>query len=290
MFLAFIAALSLPVPASMNAARQDDGQAIVIEGNRDPRRSASEYLNGVLPPVFDGQLGRFEEPLCPDAVGLPAKLKAEVIGRIRQVADVAGVPMETGKCTANLLIVVVDSKKALIDGMRQKKQSYVYGVGTERLKRLANSPSPAVAWQISDVIGADGMPLRTDSDGIPRLFTTVPPSRMSDTTRRRLLGSVVVIEQRGLRDVTTRQLADYALVRSLSPIEQRQGIAPRSSVLSLFNDGVTPQDAPQSLSYWDLAFLKALSSTRSDVAANIQRDEIRDKMVKEMARMASQEH
>jgi hypothetical protein len=289
MLLAFLAALSVPAPPSINAP-PDDGQAIVIQGNRDPRRSASEYVDGVLPPMLDGQLGRFEEPLCPDTVGLPANLKAEVMARIRQVSAVAGVPVKTGPCTANLLIIVVDSKKTLIEGMRSQKQSYIYGVGSSRLKRLANSSSPVAAWQISDVIGADGMPLHTDSDGVRRLFTTVPPSRLTDTTRKRLLGSVVVIEQRALRDVTTRQLADFALVRSLSPIEQRERVAPGSSVLSLFNDGVRPEDAPQSLTFWDLAFLKALSSTRSDIVASVQRDEIRDRMVKEMSKMASQEH
>jgi hypothetical protein len=199
------------------------------------------------------------------------------------------VPVRAGNCTANLLIIIVDDKKALIEGMRRQKQSYVYGIGSQELKRLASSPAPVAAWQISDVIGADGMPLRTDGDGIPRMFTTIPPSRLTDTTRKRLLGSVVVVEQRGLREVTTRQLADFALVRSLAPIEPRAQTAPGSSVLSLFNKGVTPADAPQSLTGWDLAFLKALSNTRSDELASVQRDEIRDRMVKEIAKLPAEE-
>jgi hypothetical protein len=288
MFLALLAALSANIPPSV-AAPRDDGQAIVVQGIRDPRRPATEYINQVIPPMLDGQLGRFEEPLCPDAVGLPANLKAEVLARIQQVAAVAGVPVRARNCTANLLIIVVDDKKSLIEGMRRQKQSYVYGVGAEQLRRLASSPAPVAAWQISDVIGADGMPLRVDADGVARLFTTIPPSRLADTTRKRLLGSVLVIEQRGLRDVTTRQLADYALVRALAPIEPRERTAPGSSVLSLFNDGVKPEDAPQSLTWWDLAFLKALSNTRSDILASVQRDEIRDRMIKEIAKIPAEE-
>lgn len=288
MFLAFLAALSVNIPPSTSAP-QDDSQAIVVRGSRDPRRPASDYLDRMIPATFDGQLGRFEEPLCPDAVGLPANLKAEVAARIRQVAAVAGVPVRAGNCTANLLIIVVDDKKALLEGMRRQKQSYVYGIGSQELKHLASSPAPVAAWQISDVIGADGMPLRTDGDDIPRLFTTIPPSRLTDATRKRVLGSVVVIEQRGLRDMTTRQVADFALIRSLAPIESRAQAAPGSSVLSLFNEGVTPQDAPQSLTWWDLAFLKALSNTRSDELASVQRDEIRDRMVKEFAKLPAEE-
>jgi hypothetical protein len=50
-----------------------------------------------------------------------------------------------------------------------------------------------------------------------------------------------------------------------------------------------PEDAPQSVTWWDLAFLKALSTTRSDVVANVQKHEIRDKMLREMAKVRSEQ-
>jgi len=281
---AFSAALAL-APASSQASPRTEGQPIVIEG-LNPKRSASNYLDKVLPASFDGQIGRFEDPLCPATIGLPDNLRDEVLRRLKQVAAVARIPLETGKCKANLVVIVVDDKRALIEGMRKKKESYLYGIGAERMKQLANAPGPVAAWQITDVIGADGMPLRTDGDGFPRLFTTVPPSRVVETTRKRIIGGVVVLEQRGLVNVTTRQLADYALVRLLAPMETKERTPPDTSVLSLFNEGVRPQDAPQSLTWWDLAYLKALSDTRSDIVSDVQRHEIRDKMLKEMARIA----
>ena len=278
--LAFGAALAAQAPATPPA----DTQAIVVEGTHAKRR-ANNYLDHVLPPVFDGQVGRFEDPLCPATIGLPDNLKDEVLKRLKLVAAVVRIPVETGKCKANLVIIVVDDKKALIEGMRRKKESYLYGIGNDRIAELANSSAPVAAWQITDVIGADGMPLRTDGDGYPRLFTTIPPSRVVQTTRKRIIGGVVVIEQRGLLDVTTRQVADYALVRLLAPMEEKERTAPDSSVLSLFNQGVRPQDAPQSLTWWDFAFLKALSDTRSDLVADVQRHEIRDRMLQEMAKI-----
>jgi hypothetical protein len=281
---AFSAALSALAPATVSAPPSADAQAIVIQGT-NPKRRANSYLDKILPPIFDGQIGRFEDPLCPATIGLPDNLKDEVLKRLRLVAAVAKIPVDTGKCRANLVIIVVDDKKALIEGMRKKKDSYLYGIGTGRVNQLANSPAPVAAWQITDVIGADGMPLRTDGDGFPRLFTTVPPSRIVETTRKRIIGGVVVLEQRGLVNVTTRQLADYALVRLLAPMEPKEETPPDSSVLSLFNRGVRPEDAPQSLTWWDLAFLKALFDTRSDVIADIQRHEIRDKMLQEMAKI-----
>jgi len=281
---AFGATLAALAPATAPAPSAGDTQTIVVEGTNSKRR-ANNYLDHVLPPIFDGQIGRFEEALCPATIGLPDNLRDEVLKRLKLVADVARIPVDSGKCRANLVIIVVDDKKALIEGMRKKKESYLYGVGTARVSQLMSSPAPVAAWQITDVIGADGMPLRTDGDGFPRLFTTVPPSRVVETTRKRIIGAAVVIEQRGLVNVTTRQLADYALVHLLAPMETKERTPPDSTVLSLFNQGVRPEDAPQSLTWWDLAFLKALADTRSDVVADVQRHEIRDKMLREMAKV-----
>jgi hypothetical protein len=286
--MVFVFALSAAVtalaPVTAPARSAADTQAIVVEGT-NPKRRAKNYLDNILPAIFDGQIGRFEDPLCPATIGLPDNLRDEVLKRLTSVAAVARIPMDRARCRANLVIIVVDDKKALIEGMRKKKESYLYGIGTERVHQLANSPAPVAAWQITDVIGADGMPLRTDGDGFPRLFTTVPPSRVVQTTRKRIIGGVVVIEQRGLVNVSTRQLADYALVRLLAPMEPKERTPPDTSVLSLFNPGVRPEDAPQSLTWWDLAFLKALSDTRSDEVADVQRHEIRDKMLREMAKV-----
>jgi len=276
-FVTSAAPLPAPAPAS--------DQAIVIQGIRDRRKPADDFLKRMLPASFDQQLGRFEEPVCPGTVGLPDKLKGEVLARIRQVTSAAAIRAARAGCRPNLLIIVVDDKHALIEGMRRTKEAYLYGIGDDVRKRLATSAGPVAAWQISDVVGPDGEPLLVDGDGFPRLFTTIPPSRLRTGTRSRILGAIVVVEQRGLIRVSTRQLADFALVRALAPIQPRSGQPPDSSVLSLFNPGVRPEDAPQSLTWWDLALLKALASTRSDALADIQRHEIRDHIVEEMAKV-----
>ncbi len=283
-FAAFVASF-----APQAAAAPAPDQAIVIQGIRDRRKPADDFLKRMVPASFDQKLGRFEEPVCPGTVGLPDKLRDEVLARIRQVTSAAAIALAKGNCRPNLLIIVVDDKKALIEGMERKREAYLYGIGNSERKRLANGPGPVSAWQISDVIGADGEPLVVDGDGFPRLFTTIPPSHLRSSTRSRILGAIVVVEQRGLVQVTTRQLADFALVRALAPLQQKTSQPPDSSVLSLFNPGVRPEDAPQSLTWWDLALLKALAHTRSDVLADIQRHEIRDRIIAEMAKVPPEE-
>ena len=284
---AVVASVASLTPLSAAAPASD--QAIVVQGLRDRRKPADDFLKKMVPSSFDQKLGRFEEPVCPGTVGLPDNLKDEVVARIRQVTSAAKIPTAKGNCRPNLLIIVVDSKKALIEGMERTKEAYLYGIGNSERKRLADGPGPVSAWQISDVIGPDGEPMRVDGDGFPRLFTTVPPSRLRSSTRSRILGAIIVLEQRGLVQVTTRQLADFALVRAFAPIQAKTSQPPDTSVLSLFNDGVRPEDAPQSVTWWDLALLKALASTRSDLLADIQRHEIRDLIVKEMAKVPPEE-
>ena len=284
-FLFAIAAAASSVSPVPTSAEPAVAQAIVIQGIRDRRKPADDFLKKMMPTSFDAQLGRFEEPVCPGTVGLPENLKSEVIARVRRVAAAASVPAARLSCIPNLLIIVVDDKKALIEGMQRKKEAYLYGIDASRRKRLASATGPVAAWQISDVIGPDGEPLRVDGDGFPRLFTTVPPSRLRSGTRTRILGAIVVVEQRGLVNVSTRQLADFALIRALAPIQPKDSQPPTSSVLSLFNPEVRPEDAPQSLTWWDFALLKALASTRSDALADIQRHEIRDHIVEEMAKV-----
>jgi hypothetical protein len=278
-----LASGTIPAPAS---GAPDE---IIVEGTRSSKSVANKYLDSVLPSSFDFQPGRFEDRLCLGVVGLPDKLKSEVEARVQRVARATNVTLAAPGCRPNFLIIVVDDKKAMIEGMWRQKQSYLYGVGQAAERRLANEPGPVAAWQVSELIGADGIPLQVDRDGIKRMFSLTQPSRVTTTTRTRLLGSVVVIEQKALVDVTTTQLADFALVRGLTPIEPQERVAPGSSVLSLFNGTLGPEDAPQSLTWWDLAFLKALADTNSDRVASVQRHEIRDKMLKEMAKIPAAE-
>jgi hypothetical protein len=287
MVISSLTAPTEPVPA------QD--RAIVVQGSRDPRKPANEYMDKVLPLTMDAEFGRFENPVCPGTVGLPDNLRSEVLTRIRTVAAAARIDVAGAQCTPNLMIIVVDDKKKLIEGMRREKPVYLTGLRPDQLKRLVIATGPVAAWQIGNRIGADGMPLRyirirlpdgtTTGDTVASVNTTVPPGRTRHNTRVNLVGAVIVVEQRGLLDVTTRQLADFALVRALTPISSRSREAPSSSVLSLFSAGVSPQDAPQTLTWWDLAFLKALADVRSDSVASIQRHEIRDRMLKEMAKV-----
>jgi DNA-binding ferritin-like protein (Dps family) len=286
---------------------------IVVEGRRT-KETANEYIDKLLPALgTEAQFGRFEDPLCPKAIGLTDDLAAQVADRVRQVARAANIRVAAGSCTPNLLIIAAADKKAMIETLRKSRPGYLNGVGSDELKRLGNSTRPYVAWQVTDELAADGMPigggnnLPSGSNGarggapternhdtfvqgdFARLKTTVSPSRIRSTVRPRVLSSVVIVEDRALTNSTVRQLADFALIKAMTPTEEREHEPPSSSILSLFNPGVTVESGPQSVTWWDLAFLKSLTNTRSDAFADTQRSEIRDHMLKEISKVPVQQ-
>ena len=120
-----LALASGTIPAPTSSASDE----IIVEGSRNSKSVANKYLDGVLPSSFDFQPGRFEDRLCLGVVGLPEKLRSEVEARVRRVAGATNVTLAAPGCRPNFLIIVVDDKKAMIDGMWRQKQSYLYGLG-----------------------------------------------------------------------------------------------------------------------------------------------------------------
>ena len=99
----------------------------------------------------------------------------------------------------------------------------------------------------------------------------------------------MIVENRALANASVRQLADFALVKAMTPTEAHEHEPPSSSILSLFNAGVSVETGPQSLTWWDVAFLRSLIDTRSDSFADRQRGEIRNQMLREINKVRVQQ-
>lgn len=304
--LAAIAALAVASTQPQVTSPPSPNDQIVVEG-RQTKQSAAEYVNQLLPSAVGSQIGRFEEPVCPKVIGLAEPYNGQVVDRVRKVATATNIDVAPAGCTPNLIIITAAEKRAMIDVLRRSRPGYFDGVPGDQLKRLADSPRPFAAWRVTDEVAADGMPIgsssnlpagssgarlvgpapqgRTDSfaaGDYARLKTTESPSRIRTTTKQRVLSSIVVIETGALRNATIDQLADFAFVRAMLPTEKKDQEAPASSILSLFNPGITPETGPQSLTWYDVAFLKSLRSTRSDTSSDVQVSEIRDQIVREV--------
>jgi len=295
----FLLALVSSAPAQIQAPPPRTAE-IVVEGQRDLKSAASAYVDRVLPPGFQEQFGRFEDPVCPKAVGVSDANKQVITDRIREVASATNIRIAGPNCEPNLILLVVNDKKAMIADIRRHRDRYVTDVGADLLNRVANSPRPFASWQVTQMVSADNktvgggnnMPAggsgASDEKGTynagdyNRLGTTVPASRLRYNVKPRVTVAVVIVEARALANVSTRQLADFALVRAVIPNDRHEPPAPPSSILSLLEPGTSPETAPQSVTWWDVAFLKSLMNTRSDSYADIQKSAIRNQMIREI--------
>ncbi len=277
-------------PISMSAQPSSADEPIVVQGTADTRKQINHYVDQLTAAQSDDQLGRFLAPICPKVLGLLPGEGDLVEQRMRKVAAAVGAPLAPEKCHPNIFVLIGSDKRASIEGMRKQYPALVDGVPAATLKALEANPGPAASWQVVGLIGADGMPLasvRTSEGSDPvrivKSFGWI--SRVSRLTKPQFLVSILVIETKALNGVDTRQLADYAAMRTLAPTDTTHRIAVAApSILKLFDVGVTPEIAPASVTWWDFAFLKALYSTDNEVNSAQQRGDIAHQMQKELSK------
>lgn len=277
LFLGGFAATSVaqsPPPA-------EAGTEIVVTGNRDMEGEVRDFV-GALTTATSGQLARFENAICPFAVGVSARHAQTLATRIRRIAEAVGMDAAKAGCTPNVLVVVTGDKTAFIDALLKKHPDYFGSLTDRAVRRLARSPGPAAVWHVNGPErDADGEEMSDGSDGAYVNRTTRAGSRMTAATRPQFGAAAVVVEARALEGLTTIQLADYAAMRAFARGDPSKlpGTAP--TILKVLE---TPmgEPAPITLTAWDLAFLRSLYSAPANLSAAAQRSSIRRGVTKEL--------
>lgn len=292
LLIPYLLAASVAAPALADDGPSPiEGDDIVVEGTVTRQKQLNNFVKELTPAPGGGQLGRFLAPVCPRVLGLPKGENAMVEARMRKVAAASGAPVAPQPCVTNIYVLIGGDKRETIEGLRKQFPKLVAGVPRSVLNRLAEAEGPVAAWQIVGTVGADGMPLSwvrtsTESEPVQMSNTIGWASRLGRVTRPQFVGSILVLEAKAIDGVDTRQLADYAVMRTLAPTDTTHRTAlPARSIIQLFDPGATPETAPMTVTHWDFAFLKALYSSSNDVTAWQQRGDIGRKMAKELAKV-----
>lgn len=292
--LALLLGSCLSVFSGTGASAQQNRQEseIIVEGQRQPVQIRN-FVDGVTAVETAGQLGRFVAPICPSVAGLREKEATEIMGRIRIVAKAVGAPVARPRCSPNLVLLVVPNKSDAITQLRQGRQEVFGELPLRHIRDLESLPGPTAAWQSVTTLGADGMPLgraKLDKTHGPNEFVPLVKgsgfiSRLGLQTIQDFGLGLVVIEAGALNGADTRQIADYVVMRGMVGTGPSPGNVPGSSILKLFNAGMTPETAPATLTWWDYALLKSLYATSNRVEARVQRDQIRRMMERELSKV-----
>jgi hypothetical protein len=233
-----------------------------------------EELTEVRP---GGQLARWNDPVCPRAVGLEAGQNAYLAARVASVARELRIPVERGACRPNILIVVTGEADAFARLLLQKHPRLFGSFGNSRppaeAVKALQAPRP-VRWLNASRWGnGQGAPL---VDGNNWIYSA---SRLKSTTRENATLSLILVDATKVNGLGWRALSGYlAMVGLGRPPAGAVVPAGTATILSLFNDREENRRGPRDLTRWDRAFLRGLYASKPDASASAERREIRGRM------------
>ena len=271
---------------------------IVVEGVRNRDQQILEFVEALTPAPRGGQISRFERKVCPAATGLPEAQNARIVARLRLVAETAGIPLGTEKCKPNALLIVADNKDEFIAAMRKQYPSYFVNAVMETIRPDDNGA--VSAWHVGGVLDANGQEtglmvessssVETAGGGSSKnteqakhmVTESTDSSRLMPSAQPHFVSGVVVINRSALGGLTITQLADYGAMRLYGQTEP--GKLPSTSPPTILKVIGAPMGSaiPQSLTQWDLGFLKSLYATDGLQFATVQRAAIRQRLRKEL--------
>lgn len=282
--LSLIGAILLAGPAVAQPANEPP--EIIVEGTKEYRDQVRQFVNSLTDAPAGGQISRFDQGVCPAAVGLPEKQNQAVAQRVRQVASAAGIPVAQGGCGPNALVIVVDDKQEFIDGLWKKYPQY-FTDGSGRQIRPGKQAGPVAAWHIEGLLDSNGTV--PGQELLWRYFITnsMDTSRLLPGAIPHLVAGIMVVEREALTGLTTMQLADYAAMRIFARTDpaKLKGSAP--TILNVI-DAPMNSAVPITLTEWDLAFLRALYSSNDRQFASQQRSDIQARLRGELNKLAGQ--
>lgn len=307
-----VGCMMLSMPAS-SASRgvtpeaNDDSEILVI-GETQRKNRVSNFIKTIVKPSREGQYASFQGRICPVAMGLPDEHVNVIEARMIEVAKAANI--KTGKpgCAANMAVVIVHDTKDFFAELRKKSPEILSGISIPERNLLMNAPGPAYAWQTITARGANGS---SDSGAGTALvggkdITTGDlssglrsgngsrtsrgsNSRINRSVRFDINLAVVLIEKSALENVTLRQVGDYSLMRLLGHTQdvKFEDINERT-VLSLFTDRADDMNPPESVTAWDMAFMKSMYKAKGAKSAARQRNAMAKVFDKELVKWAQE--
>jgi len=281
-----IASLAVAVAAIEVPPASPHEQAIVIEGVRPSEHQLRDFVRALTNVPSYGQIGRFHAPVCPVAMGLAPVQNARIAERLRAVAAAAKIPVAPAKCVPNAFVIIAPDKADAIRELNRRFPVYFSAMSEREIRRLAEAPEPAAAWQVMSLLTADGLDaVKSSSADYYTVRAANTPSRIKAASKPTFKAAVVVIDVKSAGGLTLTQLADYAAMRTLADLDPARIVKTGvPSILGVLN-APDNKPLPVTLTYWDLGFLKSLYTTDNSYLATYQRGDM-ERVVKKEAEQA----
>lgn len=275
-----------PQDASGASQALDEGklqaETIIVTGTKPTRETLHKFVDALTIDT-DGQIARFEQPVCPASFGLPESYNRVIEQRLRDDAAQIGLRVGDARCQPNVVIIVASAPDELVSALQRERPELFFGLEFGEVQQILKEKGRVRAWQVVEPRGSDGRPLERVSylqygDTVIYLgegaWVNRGPvgSRIQGSVRPDLVSTFIVIDQDAVDGLTLTQIADYAAMRGLA----RTRFTPelhRRSILGVV-DGADEDRSIEQLTAWDLAYLRALYRTSNTVSAQMQQSSI----------------
>jgi hypothetical protein len=266
--------LSALLHSEPGLTQQQQASEIVVTGTRDREEQVRDFVTA-LTPAPQGSIPRFIDEVCPKVVGLLPVHKEAVAARLREVAAAARIRVAPVGCVPNAFVIATPDKGAFIRALAKRQRDAFGMMSTRQIRRLADVPGPAAAWQLEGPVDADEIPLRWDETiGAYVNETTNGASRIRTMGRRGFDASAVVVEIGALKGLAATQLADYAAMRLFAKLDPARLQDPPPPTILTVLEAPMGTAVPITMTNWDFGLLSGLYTSPADLNANGQRSAI----------------
>jgi hypothetical protein len=280
---------ALPAAAQHEPAPAAIEQVTVTAPQVIPENVLRDFVTAHAAPAQPvGKLARWRIAFCPVVAGLPAAYGTVVLDRVMAVAAEAGAPIGKTGCKPNVDIVFSASPQALLDEVRRKHWELLGYHDTAQSEELAKVTHAVQAWYTTQRVDLDGnrtidaaqrtkgVWLAAVPDGSCKACAFYLPdarefrtqtSRLGDALRSELFHVIVTVDLKKIAGIQLGRLADDIAMQALAPTKAFDLCAPMVSITNLMADDCPVDRKADSLSEYDLAYLKSLY--RMDLSASL---------------------
>jgi hypothetical protein len=155
LFAAPASAQAVPAPATPSATSL--AESITVNGAGSG--AASSFVQSAASSThISGKIARWEVPICPYAVGMPADVIARVLQKVKGVATQAGAPVSSKPdCKPNIVVAFTSTPQSLLDNIRKDHTEWLgFHTGPGELDRLATVTHPIQAWYSTATVDLQG--------------------------------------------------------------------------------------------------------------------------------------
>jgi hypothetical protein len=268
-----VLALLLALPA----AAQPATESVTVTGTRS-RQVIEKFIESFAAPTrMTGKLARWQDGVCPIAVGLKPDFTKFIAQRVRDVAAKAAAPVAGASCKPNIEIVFTTTPQALVDNVRKQNEAYLgYADSKDALDALAKVTRPIQAWYLTATVDLRGNVL-VDSAKTPPTAITLPDiyhnppfitvytkqgamsvtgTRLGDGLRSGFYHVIIVADPTKLVGYEMGAVADYVSMLALTQLSSLDACQALPSIVNLLAGGCAQK--PEGLTENDAAYLRGL--------------------------------